>query len=163
MVIGLSLVHSIPTADDDEKVKTRLKSIELIRKGGKSAFINQMIPNLFAAAFKESHPAMVQGQIVEAMKMGDAGMVNFYNAMIARKDTTDVVRSACFPIQWIIGSDDNVIYFKKILEHCYRSHINFVSFYRNCGHMSMIEAPEKLIDDLRMFVEYSYFCNNKPR
>ena len=46
-VAGLSLVHSTPEADDDEKKQTRLKIIEIIRKGGKTAFISQMVPNLF--------------------------------------------------------------------------------------------------------------------
>ena len=160
-VMGLSLVHSIPLADDEEKVKTRLKSIALIQKGGKETFISQMIPNLFSASFKLSNPLTVKEQVDEAMKTDEAGMVNFYQAMIGRKDTTYVLDKATFPVQWIIGSDDNVIYFKKILEQCYKSNINFVTFYHNCGHMSMIEAPERLISDFRIFIDQCNFYN-KP-
>ena len=162
IVRGLSLVHSTPLADDEEKIKTRLKSIELIRKGAKNAFISQMIPNLFSESFKRSNPAAIKEQIDEAMTMADAGMINFYHAMIGRTDTQHVLEMADFPVQWIVGSEDNVIYFKKILELCYKSPINFVSFYRNCGHMSMIEGPEKLADDLNAFVAYSYNHNTKP-
>jgi len=53
-VKGLTLVHSTPEADDDEKIKTRLKSIELIRKGAKNTFITHMVPNLFSENFKIS-------------------------------------------------------------------------------------------------------------
>ena len=155
-VAGLSLVHSTPKADDEEKVKMRLKVIELIRNGGKNAFISQMVPNLFAAGFKKPS---VQAQVDEALKINDNGLINFYKAMIGRTDHTFVLKTAIYPIQWIIGSDDNVIHFKKILELCYRSDINFVTFYRNCGHMSMIEVPENLVYDLKTFTKYCYYPN----
>jgi len=156
---GLSLIHSTPEADDAEKIKTRQKSIELIRKGAKNTFITHMIPNLFSESFNLSKPLVVKGQIEEGLKMDDGGMINFYNAMIARRGNTDVLGDAVFPMQWIVGKDDNVIHYKKILELCYKSCINFVSFYRNCGHMSMIEMPEKLTEDLNIFINYSYSIN----
>ena len=155
-VKGLSLVHSTSEADSPEKINTRLKSIELIRKGAKSTFISHMIPNLFSATFNLSDPSLVKAQVEEAMKMSDDGMVNFYNAMISRQNNTDVLHTAVFPVQWIIGADDTVIPYKKILELCYKVNINFVSFYQNCGHMSMIEEPQKLTDDLILFIKYCY-------
>ena len=118
-----------------------------------------MIPNLFSESFNLSKPLVVKGQIEEGLKMDDGGMINFYNAMIARRGNTDVLGDAVFPMQWIVGKDDNVIHYKKILELCYKSCINFVSFYRNCGHMSMIEMPEKLTEDLNIFINYSYSIN----
>ena len=159
MVKGLSLVHSIPEADDAEKIKTRLKSIELIRKGAKSTFLSHMIPNLFSAAFRESQPLIVRLQIDEAMKMGDMGLVNFYNAMILRSDRTNLLKTAAYPLQWIIGMDDNIIPYKKILEHSHSSDINFVSVYPDSGHMSMIETPEQLTGDFKSFIHYSYYIH----
>ncbi len=155
-VAGLSLVHSTPVADDEEKKKTRLKAIELIRNGAKNAFISQMVPNLFSADFKQSNPLAVKQQVDEALKMEHNGLINFYEAMIERADHTFVLEKATYPVQWIIGADDNVIYYKKILEQCNKSNINFVSFYRNCGHMSMIEAPGNLAYDLKEFADYCY-------
>ena len=155
-VSGLSLIHSTPLADDEEKKKIRLKSIELIRKGAKKTFISQMVPNLFSDAFKQSEPEIVKQQVEQAMKMEGNSMINFYNAIMNRKDRTSVLEKAIFPIQWIAGINDNLIPYKKILEQCYRSGINFVSFYNNCGHMSMFEAPEQLITDLKEFI---YYCN----
>ena len=161
-IAGLSVIHSSPQADDAEKVKNRLKSIELIRRGAKNTFISHMIPNLFSDAFKHNNPLIVKGQVEEALKMEDAGMINFYNAMIGREDHSGVLLNAQYPIHWVVGADDNVIYFKKILGQCYMSRINFVSFYHNCGHMSMIEDPAQLAKDLKMFVDYSYTYSNKP-
>ncbi len=161
MVAGLSLVHSTPVADDEEKKKTRLKAIELIRNGGKNAFISQMIPNLFSESFKQSNVQAVKEQVDEALKMDERSLINFYEAMIARRDHVFVLEKAHFPVQWIIGMDDNVIYYKKILEQCDKSNINFVSFYRNCGHMSMVESPKKLEADLKEFANYCYNPRSK--
>jgi pimeloyl-ACP methyl ester carboxylesterase len=159
-VSGLSLVHSIPFADDDEKKKTRLKSIELIRNGGKKTFISQMIPNLFSDDFKRSHPEIVKEQVESGLKMEVDSMINFYKAMMQRPDRTNVLEKAVFPVQWIAGINDNLISYKKILQECYRSDINFVSFYNNCGHMGMFEAPEQLTYDLKEFIRYcdTYQC-----
>jgi pimeloyl-ACP methyl ester carboxylesterase len=158
---GLSLVHSTAVADDDEKKNTRRKAIELIRKGAKEAFITQMVPNLFSYDFKQSNSLAVKQQVDEALKMNDASLINFYEAMIGRTDHTFVLEKAGYPVQWIIGMDDNVIYYKKILEQCNKSNINFVSFYRNCGHMSMIETPQKLANDLKEFAVYCYNPTSK--
>jgi len=155
-VCGLSLVHSTPQADDEGKRETRRKSIELIRKGAKKMFITQMVPNLFSDAFKHSHAKDIEEQVALALEIMDKSLINFYNAMILRKEYTGILYSTLFPIQWIIGSDDNIMNYKKIFEFCHKSRINFVSFYNNCGHMSMIEAPEKLVTDLKAFINYSY-------
>ena len=155
-VAGLSLVHSTTDADDEDKKKTRRKSIELIQNGGKDLFISQMVPALFCPVFKHSHAMIVKHQIAQSSEIEAGSMINFYNAMIARPDSTDVLANAHFPLQWISGYDDNIIPLKKILGKCHTSGINFVSFYNNCGHMSMLEEPGKLETDLKDFINYSY-------
>lgn len=155
-VAGLSLVHSTPAADDEEKKKTRLKTIDLIEKGGKSAFLRQMIPNLFSEAFKQKDAATVEEQVQSGMQLGEKSLINYYRAMAGRSDRTGLLQAATHPIQWISGIDDNIISYKKILALCAKSGISFVTFYNNCGHMSMIEAPERLISDLKQFADYCY-------
>jgi pimeloyl-ACP methyl ester carboxylesterase len=159
MVAGLSLVHSVPDADDEEKKIMRSKSIQLLRNGGKDIYIRQMIPNLFSEASKKLHPAMVEEEIGLALQMDDQCLINFTRAMMERKDNAGLLAGANFPMQWIIGKDDNVINFRKILKHTYQSRINFVSFYANCGHMSMLESPDRLLSDLKKFTNYSFGYN----
>ena len=150
------MVHSTPLADDEEKKSARLKSIELIQKGGKNSFVNQMMPNLFSVAFKKKNPKLIEELVEGAQGMEDWSMINGCSAMMTRKDNTKILESAEFPIQWILGMDDNLIFYKKILQQCHKSPVNFVAFYNNCGHMSMIEAPGRLIGDLTEFAGYSY-------
>ena len=155
-VAGLVLVHSTPAADDAEKKNLRLRSIELVKNGGKDVFLENMVPNLFSPAFKQSHPAIVKDLIDEALKMNTESIVNFYTAMMEREDTSAVLRSADFPVQWVIGLDDNLLPYKKILAFCHTSPVNFVTFYRNCGHMSMLEVPDQLAADMDSFINYTY-------
>ena len=153
---GLSLVHSIASADTEEKKEVRRKSIELIRKGGKEPFVKGMIPNLFSSHFKALHPEVVQMQIERAMRMKDESMIAFYNAMINRPDRTNILTGAGFPVQWIIGKEDNVVSLDSALQQSRKARINFVTMYNNCGHMSMLEQPERLANDLKEFIVFCY-------
>jgi len=157
VVAGLSLVHSTAAADDEEKKKTRQKAIELIRNGGKEAFVKQMTGNLFSLGFRADQPDVVRIKAEAGMKMSAEGMVNFYAAMIAREDNTEVLRKAVFPLHWVMGIEDSVINYKKNLAECHHSLVNFVTLYEDCGHMSMLECPARLLLDIRQFCAYCYY------
>jgi pimeloyl-ACP methyl ester carboxylesterase len=159
-VSGISLVHSMPVADDEEKKKMRLKSTQLIRNGGREVFLNQMVPNLFSTAFKQNNPEIVSDSIAKALKTNAGSLINYYDAMRLREDSRDVVQSAAFPFQWIMGLHDNVMDYKKILIEVHRSAINFVTFYHDSGHMSMVEQLGDLAADLNVFGKY---CNRIRR
>ncbi len=156
VVSGLSLIHSTPSADDADKLEMRKKAIDIINKGGKSAFIRQMVSGLFADGFKSNNAEVVESQIANALEVGEDGLVNYYKAMMQRADRTDVLDKAAFPVQWITGGLDNVIPFKKVLPYTHTAAINFVSFYPDCAHMGMYEAKENLIKDLLQFCRYCY-------
>lgn len=159
MLAGVSLIHSLSSADDEEKKKTRLKVIELIQKGGKETFVRQMTPGLFAPAFAKEHLEVIQAKAEKGMQMSDEGMINFYRAIMERADNRETVQHATYPIQWIAGKEDSLIDFKKILKESHLSNINFVSLYTNSGHMSLIEQPDRLIADLKQFAHYCYSRN----
>lgn len=155
-VKGLSLVHSIPSADNEEKKEKRRKTISLITKGGKEAFIKQMIPDLFAPTFKAAHPSVIEEQVKRGMELEADSMIAFNEAMIARPDRTSVLKNAAFPVQFIIGEDDALIPSDAALTQSRLAERNFVELYSDTGHMSMIERPEKLSKDLAGFANYCY-------
>ena len=79
--------------------------------------------------------------------------------MIHRADNRAVVHEAIYPVQWVLGSEDALIDYRKILKECHQSYINFVTLYIGCGHISTIENPEMLVADLREFCNYC--CPNR--
>jgi pimeloyl-ACP methyl ester carboxylesterase len=153
-VKGLSMVHSTAYADDEEKKNNRRKAIELIRKGGREAFIRQMIPALFSSATKQTRPGIVEKQVDSGLQLEADSLVAYYEAMIERPDRTEILKTANFPMQWIMGKDDTVIPFTKGLQQCTLTSINFVSVYNMCGHMSMLENDKELTKDLTDFTNY---------
>jgi len=162
MLNGLSLVHSTAAADTDDKKENRRRSAELIQKGGKEPFVKQMIPNLFFEGFKREHPEVIEKQVQEALKIDAKSLIAFMDAMRSRPERTNVLKNSSFPIQFIVGKNDNVIPFNNILQQSHISSSNFVSVYQGCGHMSMLENSKALAIDMEEFISYCYqFEKNK--
>ena len=153
---GLSLVHSSAASDTEEKKETRRKSIELIRKGGKEPFVKGMITNLFSASYKEQNEDVLEKHVQKGLELPADSMIAFYNAMINRPDRTSILKELNIPVQWIIGKEDGVIPMNAALQQSKLANVNFVSVYNGCGHMSMVEQPERLANDLKEFISYCY-------
>jgi pimeloyl-ACP methyl ester carboxylesterase len=151
LLAGLAAIHSFPLADDDEKKTNRRKAINIIRNGGKEAFIRQMVTNLFSTRFREDNPLSVEARVRAGIGMTDESLINYYEAMIGRNDNSAILPSLPFPIQWILGVEDNILPVSKILQSSYRASVNFVSLYNACGHISMLEQPAQLAADLASF------------
>lgn len=153
---GLSMVHSLATADNEEKKENRRKAISVIQKGGRETFIKQMIPGLFSADFKNNQADELKRQVDTGLKLPAGSIVAFYNAMINRPDRSGILTTAKYPVQWIIGKEDTIASPEVVLKQSTLSGVNFVSVYEDCAHMSMIEQPELLIQDLGRFVQYCF-------
>lgn len=156
MIKGLSLVHSTATADDKEKKKKRQKSIDLIRKGGKEAFIKEMTPALFAKKFRENHKDVIQEQITRGVQLPGESIIAFYTVMMNRKERTAILKAAKYPMQMVIGKEETIAPMNVLMEQAAMPDISFLSLYENSLHMSMIEQPERLAGDLINFTAYCY-------
>jgi 3-oxoadipate enol-lactonase len=153
---GISLVHSTARADSPEKIENRKKAIEIVRKGAKQAFLKGMVTNMFSSFTQTHNPGGIADQSEKALALKDGSIVAFYNAMMNRKDNTAVLAGMGLPVQWIFGKDDTVIPLESVLHQSRLADTTFVSVYENCGHMSMIEQPERLATDLTEFINYCF-------
>lgn len=158
-LLGLSLIHSVANADNEERKSIRRKSIELVEKGGKAQFIKQVIPGQFADTFKQQHPAVIEKQIQRGMLMEDASIIAFYKAMINRPDRIRILEESTFPVQFVIGEDDNIIPTDIAMQQATLPKINFISVYKDCGHMSMLENPGSLLKDIENFLSNCFKKN----
>lgn len=155
MVQGISLIHSFASADNDEKKENRRKAIALMRKGEaeKEMFLKGMSQNLFAPEFAAQHPDMVKAVVTNGLKLSTEALASFYQAIMDRADMKDVLERATWPVQWIIGDQDNATPMKDSLQQCHLAGVNSVSIYKPCGHMSFQEMPQRLTADLEFFME----------
>lgn len=156
---AISLVHSLASADNEEKKEARRKSIKLLQNGdsGKSVFLKAMAENLFAGDFKAQHPEAPAAVAAKGMELPADTLAAFYNAIMLRSDKTNWLKANnSIPMQWIIGSEDNATSMKEGLEQCYLGFLNEVQLYRSVGHMSMMETPERLAQDLNRFFDFAW-------
>lgn len=155
-VAGVSLVHSLASADNAAKKETRRKSIALMQKGEleKTVFLKGMAQNLFAKHFANKHPEAITQVVENGNKLSVTVLCNFYKAIMERTDKTEMLKTVPFPIQWIIGDEDVATPMTEALQQCHLAPVNSVHIYENCGHMAFIEMPERLTKDLVSFFEY---------
>lgn len=154
MLKGIGLIHSFATADSEEKKEQRIKSIELFRKGGSVPFVRQMIPALFAESTKKILNDEINELTERAILTKANNLEAFYKAMINRGDRTRIFNKVNVPVLWIIGREDGIANPRNLIQQTSLSNVNFVYVYNNCGHMSMIETPQKMCSDLISFADY---------
>ena len=151
---AFGLVHSSAFADSEEKKKERSKSIEFIKNHGSYAFLKTSIPGLFKGSdgSKPSDP-YIAGLIEKGSNFPPEVLIQYYKAMIARPDRTDILRYFNGPILFIIGEYDMAVPFQQSLQQCYlplRSHVHIL---RNSAHMGMLEETEKINEILKRFLD----------
>lgn len=159
-VAGIAMVHSLANTDSEAKKENRRKAIALMSKGSteQETFLRGMAQNLFAASFTIAHPEVVKSIVANGMHCSPASLAAFYTAIMQREDHLDVLRQAPFPLQWIIGDEDTATPLEAAMKQAHIADTNKIAVYRPCGHMSMLEHPERLAQDLSDFFTY---CHSK--
>jgi pimeloyl-ACP methyl ester carboxylesterase len=143
MLNRLGLFHSSAFADDEEKKAARRKAIEFIKDNGPLAFLKTSLPGLFTDGFKQNHPEVVEALIERGKSFTGEALIQYYNAMINRPDTTEVLKTFPHSILFIIGEKDIAIPFQASLKQCHLPKISDVNILSDVGHMGMLEATDK--------------------
>lgn len=152
---GFGLFHSSAFADDEEKKQTRRKAIEFIKENGSYAFLRTTIPNLFAG---NKHLKEMEDLIEEGRKFTPEALIQYYQAMINRSDTTEVLKTFNKPVLFIIGEKDNAIPLQASLQQCHLPAISHVHIL-GTGHMGMIEESERSHSIVECFLQNTLTIN----
>lgn len=153
MLKSFCLFHSSAFADNEEKKQVRLKAIDFINEKGSYAFLKTSIPGLFAKPFRENQPEMIDQLVAKSAGFTNAALEQYYRAMIARPDRTDVLKTFDKPILFIIGEHDTAIPLQSSLQQCYLPALSYVHVLTQSGHMGMWEEKEKANTILLNFLE----------
>jgi len=152
MLNRLGLFHSSAFADDEEKKASRRKAIEFIKDKGPLAFLKTSLPGLFTDGFKQQHPEVVEALIERGKAFTGEALIQYYNAMINRPDTTEVLKTFPHPILFIIGEKDIAIPFEASLKQCHLPKISDVNILSDVGHMGMLEETDKCAGFITAFL-----------
>lgn len=147
---AFGLFHSGAYADDGEKIKTRKKAIEFIREKGSKAFLKTSIPGLFSDT--EKSKTHIDALIEKAGGFLPEALVQYYEAMIGRRDTTDILKNSAKPVLFIIGEHDKAIPFRHSLQQAHLPEHASIHILRNSAHMGMLEESGRANGILAQFL-----------
>lgn len=147
---AFGLIHSTGFPDSEEGKAGRLKGIQTIQDKGLPAFIEGLIPKLFAPAHLESMPEAVQEAKRIGLSTSPQGAMATLEGMRTRPDRNDVLKQAKQPVLLVAGEHDQII----PAERTFVVDGGSVSQRKidEVGHMSMMENPQALADVIVAFV-----------
>lgn len=151
---AIGMIHSSTLADDPQKKENRRKSIRLIMDGGKEVFLKAMIPNLYAQKSLNAGIPEQEGHLTMAMQIPSSHLAAYYQAMIDREETTDVLKDIAAPVLFIIGREDQAAPFAQVLPQTHLAAINDVHILEEIGHTGMFEAKDAINTIINKFLKY---------
>jgi pimeloyl-ACP methyl ester carboxylesterase len=146
---AFGLFHSSAYADDAAKIETRKKAIQFIQSNGAEAFLKTMIPGLF---YDQGNSSNIDALIEKGKLFSKEALIQYYEAMIARPDRTQVLRDAKIPVLFIMGQHDKAVPFEHSLEQSHLPEHAYIQILRNSGHMGMLEETDEVNKTLANFL-----------
>ena len=140
-LLGLGLFHSTAYPDNAQKIETRRKGIAFIRDHGGPAFLKTVTPNLFSPGFREVSPETVQQLIDRGNNFSGETLVLYYEAMIARPDRTELLKTIKKPVLFVIGKYDGAVAPEDVYQQCHLPERSYIHTLYRSGHMGMLEEP----------------------
>lgn len=147
---GFGLIHSTGYPDGEEAKEKRLKSVSTIQNEGIFAFVDGLVPGLFAASTVAKAPELLVRAKEIGYKTPPQGAVGAAMAMRERPDRRDVISAAAVPVLLVAGTEDGLIPAERTFTSD-KSNITKATI-SGAGHMSMYEAPERLSEIIKDFV-----------
>ena len=149
MLEAFGLFHSSAYADDAAKIETRKKAIQFIQANGAEAFLKTMIPGLF---YDKDNAAVINAVIENGKSFSKEALIQYYEAMIARPDRTQVLRDATVPVLFIMGQHDKAVPFEHSLEQSHLPAHAYIHILRHSAHMGMLEETDEVNKTLANFL-----------
>lgn len=149
---GISLFHSGPFADTEEKKEHRDREIHLIKHGKKSLVYHNHISKTFAKDNIYLYPDINEKLIKLCQKSSEYGIISALEGMKVRPDRLALLENTKIPVQYIIGKMDNFIPM-GVLEKIKFPIGTDIVVLENSGHMGMFEEKEKSLEAISGFVD----------
>jgi 3-oxoadipate enol-lactonase len=156
---GFGLIHSTAYPDSEEAREKRLKSVSAIQNEGITAFVDSLVPGLFAEATATASPQLLERTKEIGYKTPPQGAAGVALAMRERPDRRDVITATTLPVLLVAGEQDGLIPAERTFTSDKPNVTKAV--ISSVGHMSLFEAPERLSEIIKEFVEAS--VRNKNR
>ncbi|WP_284641667.1 alpha/beta fold hydrolase [Paenibacillus silviterrae] len=146
---AFGLVHSTAFPDDEKGKEGRLKGMQTIGEQGLPVFLEGLIPRLFAPKHVESMPEAVTKARQIGLGTSPGGAIRTLEGMRTRPDRNQVLSEAKVPVLLVAGEEDQIVAPARTFSAS-GGHIR-QALIAGAGHMSMMEAPRQLADEILAF------------
>lgn len=126
-------------------------AVAAIRKDGVAAFVEGLVPKLYAPANKLSLPDQVERSIDIGKGTSAAGAIGAAKGMKLRPDRTEVLKQTALPVLLLAGEQDQIIPVERtfVIEGPNVTQEKLA----DAGHMGMVERPASFAEALQRFME----------
>jgi len=153
-LLGLVFFHSHAFADSEERKANRRKSIEFIQRHGVAPFVSHLFSSLFAPAFLQAQPAVVEEFIDRCCQQQSDAVIAASQAMLLRPDRSELLRRADYPVCFLCGEQDLSIPLSISLQQAALPPRSLFCLLPEVGHLGMLEAEADCLDRLRGFLAW---------
>jgi len=156
---GFGLIHSTAYPDSEEAKEKRLKSVSAIQNEGITPFVDSFVPGLFAEATASASPQLLEPAKEIGYKTPPQGAAGAALAMRERPDRRDVITATTLPVLLVAGEQDGLIPAERTFT-ADKPNVTQATI-SGAGHMSLFEAPERLAEIIKDFVQASVLDNSR--
>lgn len=147
---AFGLLHSTALPDSEAAKENRDKAVTAIYQEGIGAFVEGLVPKLFAPAHKQSMPELIERVQQIGYATSEAGAAGAARGMKERPDRTAVLEQTKLPLLLLAGVEDQVIPVESTLL-ADGPNVTRVKL-ENAGHMGMVEQPAAFAEEIRSFI-----------
>jgi pimeloyl-ACP methyl ester carboxylesterase len=154
-VKGICLFNSSAAADNEVKKAERDRVIALVKESKKD-LIKNLIPNLFAKQNRKKFNPEIKALKKTARKMSKQGIIAALEGMKERREREIILRFSTYPILFIIGKEDPVVPFEKIIVQTELPRNSSILVLEDAAHMCFLEAYEETLQAIEVFARKAY-------
>lgn len=148
---AFGLIHSTALEDSETAKQNRDKAVESLQQTGVQAFVDGLVPKLFAAASLESMLETVEEVKGIGYTTSLQGAMATARGMKARMDRKHVIEQSDLPVLLVSGANDGVIPSDSTFAASNGSTEKVV--LETAGHLGMMEQPKELTAAILKFVK----------
>jgi len=152
LINGLGLFHSTSFSDSDEKRQNRDRTISFVLEHGTKPFIETFVPGLFFPEHLELHKDTISSLIEVGLRVDEAVIIDYTNAMKSRPDRSPVLYNLGKPRLFIAGDKDMAVPIKDSLTQISHLKSESTAVFEKTGHMGMFEQRKLSYTQIRNFL-----------
>ena len=96
---------------------------------------------------------LIDELLQKGQKFENKALVQYYRAMMARPDRSNVLKRSTVPVLFIFGQNDNLIPLEEGMKLTSLPEQAHVHVLKNSGHMGMLEEPKETVKVLKKFLD----------